>query len=54
LILLHADGGVGELDGERTYPPGVRFTERAFPLLSTVVEPGIVCCSTPKGYRASR
>jgi serine phosphatase RsbU (regulator of sigma subunit) len=39
-LILHADGRLEELDGERTYPLGVRFTERVFPLLSTVVEPG--------------
>jgi serine phosphatase RsbU (regulator of sigma subunit) len=39
LIVLR-DGRVEELDGERTYPLGVRFTEREFPVLSAVVEPG--------------
>ncbi|MGN6167760.1 MAG: PP2C family protein-serine/threonine phosphatase [Solirubrobacteraceae bacterium] len=39
LILRH-DGRVEELDGERTYPLGVRFTERMFPVLSALVEPG--------------
>jgi serine phosphatase RsbU (regulator of sigma subunit) len=39
-LLLHADGRLEELDGARTYPLGVRFTERAFPLLSAVVKPG--------------
>jgi serine phosphatase RsbU (regulator of sigma subunit) len=39
-LIVHADGGLEELDGERTYPLGVRFTERVFPLLSAVVEPG--------------
>jgi serine phosphatase RsbU (regulator of sigma subunit) len=39
-LVLHADGRLEELDGERTYPLGVRFTEREFPLLSAVVGPG--------------
>jgi serine phosphatase RsbU (regulator of sigma subunit) len=39
-VVLHADGSVEELEGERTYPLGVRFTERVFPVLSAVVEPG--------------
>jgi phosphoserine phosphatase RsbU/P len=39
LILRH-DGRVEELDGERTYPLGVRFTERVLPVLSALVEPG--------------
>jgi serine phosphatase RsbU (regulator of sigma subunit) len=39
-LIVHADGRVEELDGERTYPLGVRFTERVFPVLSAVVEPG--------------
>lgn len=39
LILRH-NGRVEELDGERTYPLGVRFTERMFPVLSALVEPG--------------
>src|SRR5436305_1473143 len=39
-LILRADGRVEELDGERTYPLGIRFTERVFPLLSAVVEPG--------------
>ena len=39
-VVLHADGRLEELDGERTYPLGVRFSEREFPLLSAVVEPG--------------
>jgi serine phosphatase RsbU (regulator of sigma subunit) len=38
-LLLHADGRLEELDGERTYPLGVRFTERVFPVLSAVVKP---------------
>ncbi len=39
-LILRSDGRVEELDGERTYPLGVRFTERVFPVLSAVVEPG--------------
>ena len=39
-LVLHSDGRLEELDGERTYPLGMRFTERLFPLLSAVVEPG--------------
>jgi Stage II sporulation protein E (SpoIIE) len=39
-LILRADGRLEELDGERTYPLGVRLTERVFPLLSAVVEPG--------------
>ena len=38
--MLRADGRVDELDGERTYPLGIRFTERVFPVLSAVVGPG--------------
>ena len=30
-LILRADGRVDELDGERTYPLGVRFSERVFP-----------------------
>jgi serine phosphatase RsbU (regulator of sigma subunit) len=37
---VRADGRVDELDGERTYPLGIRFTERVFPVLSTLVDPG--------------
>ena len=39
-LILHADGRVDELDGERTYPLGIRFTERVFPVLSAQVGPG--------------
>src|SRR5947209_10670790 len=39
-LILRKDGRFEELDGERTYPLGVRFSERVFPLLSAVVEPG--------------
>ena len=33
-------GRVDEVDGERTYPLGMRFSQRTFPLLSAVVGPG--------------
>ena len=36
-LVLRADGRVDELDGERTYPLGLRFTERVFPVLSAQV-----------------
>ena len=39
-LVLRADGRVDELDGERTYPLGIRFTERVFPVLSAEVGPG--------------
>jgi serine phosphatase RsbU (regulator of sigma subunit) len=39
-LVLRTDGRVEELDGERTYPLGIRFGEREFPVLSAVVEPG--------------
>jgi Stage II sporulation protein E (SpoIIE) len=39
-LLVRADGRIDELDGERTYPLGIRFTEREFPVLSAVVGPG--------------
>jgi serine phosphatase RsbU (regulator of sigma subunit) len=39
-LILRSDGRIKELDGERTYPLGMRFTERVFPVLSAVVEPG--------------
>jgi serine phosphatase RsbU (regulator of sigma subunit) len=39
-LILRADGGVDELEGERTYPLGIRFTERVFPVLSAQVGPG--------------
>ena len=39
-LVLRADGRVDELDGERTYPLGIRFGERVFPVLSAVVGPG--------------
>ncbi len=39
-LVLRADGRVDELDGERTYPLGMRFSQRRFPVLSAVVGPG--------------
>jgi hypothetical protein len=39
-LILHADRRVEELDGERTYPLGIRFTERTFPVLTARVAPG--------------
>jgi hypothetical protein len=39
-LLVRADGRVEELDGERTYPLGMRFAERVFPVLSAEVGPG--------------
>src|SRR6185437_1916626 len=39
-LILRADRRVDELDGERTYPLGIRFTERVFPVLSARVGPG--------------
>ena len=39
-LIVRADGRVDELDGERTYPLGMRFSERVFPVLSAVVGPG--------------
>src|SRR5450755_1355657 len=39
-LILHANGRVDELDGDRTYPLGIRFSERAFPVLSAQVAPG--------------
>jgi serine phosphatase RsbU (regulator of sigma subunit) len=39
-LVLRADGRLEELDGERTYPLGMRFAERVFPVLSAEVEPG--------------
>ena len=38
-LLVRADGRIEELDGERTYPLGMRFAERAFPVLSAEVGP---------------
>jgi serine phosphatase RsbU (regulator of sigma subunit) len=39
-LILRADGRIEELDGERTYPLGVRLSERVFPVLSAEVGPG--------------
>src|SRR5205814_1303110 len=39
-LILRRDGRVEELDGERTYPLGMRLGERTFPVLGAVVEPG--------------
>jgi hypothetical protein len=39
-LVLRADGRVHELDGERTYPLGMQFADRAFPVLSAAVGPG--------------
>ncbi len=39
-LVSRADGRVDELDGERTYPLGMRFAEREFPVLGSLVEPG--------------
>jgi serine phosphatase RsbU (regulator of sigma subunit) len=39
-LVLRADGRVDELEGERTYPLGIRFKERVFPVLSAQVGRG--------------
>jgi len=39
-LVLRGDGRVEELDGERTYPLGIRFRERSFPIVSAPVGPG--------------
>ena len=39
-LVLRTDGQVDALDGEHTYPLGIRFAERAFPVLSAPVGPG--------------
>jgi Stage II sporulation protein E (SpoIIE) len=39
-LILRADGRIEELHGERTYPLGIRFKERVFPLLTARVTPG--------------
>lgn len=41
-LILRADGRVEELEGERTYPLGIRFGKRRFPVLSARLEPGDV------------
>jgi serine phosphatase RsbU (regulator of sigma subunit) len=39
-LIMRGDGRIDELDGERTYPLGLRFTERVFPVLTAPVGPG--------------
>ena len=39
-LVLRADGRLDELDGERTYPLGIRFTGRVFPVLDAELGPG--------------
>jgi hypothetical protein len=39
-LILRANGRIDELDGERTYPLGMRFPVRTFPVLSAAVGPG--------------
>ena len=39
-LVLRADGRVDALDGEHTYPLGIRFAERRFPVLNAEVAPG--------------
>jgi serine phosphatase RsbU (regulator of sigma subunit) len=39
-LILRVDGGVEELDGDRTYPLGMRFAEREFPVLTAPVAAG--------------
>jgi Stage II sporulation protein E (SpoIIE) len=39
-LILRPDGRVEELDGERTYPLGIRFSERVFPVLTAPVLSG--------------
>jgi serine phosphatase RsbU (regulator of sigma subunit) len=39
-LRLGADGMISELDGERTYPLGMRFGGRSFPVLEAQIEPG--------------
>jgi serine phosphatase RsbU (regulator of sigma subunit) len=39
-LVLRTDGRLDELDGERTYPLGICFTERVFPVLDAEVGPG--------------
>jgi serine phosphatase RsbU (regulator of sigma subunit) len=39
-LILRADGHVEELDGARTYPLGIRFTERVFPVVTASVASG--------------
>ena len=39
-LVVRPGGRVEELDGERTYPLGIRFKERLFPILSAELRPG--------------
>lgn len=39
-LVVRPDGRIDELDGERTYPLGIRFSERVFPVLSAEVGSG--------------
>jgi serine phosphatase RsbU (regulator of sigma subunit) len=39
-LILRADGRIEELDGERTYPLGIRLSERVFPVLTARVASG--------------
>jgi hypothetical protein len=39
-LILRAGGSVEELEGERTYPLGIRFTDRVFPVLTAPVASG--------------
>jgi len=39
-LILRSDGYVRTLDGDRTYPLGMRFTERMFPVLTAPVGSG--------------
>jgi len=39
-LILRADGRIDELDAERTYPLGMQFAERTFPVLTARVGPG--------------
>jgi Stage II sporulation protein E (SpoIIE) len=39
-LIVRGDGRADELDGERTYPLGIRFKARTFPVLSALVGPG--------------
>lgn len=39
-LILRADGRVEDLEGERTYPLGVHFPERVFPVLTAPVASG--------------
>ena len=39
-LVLRSDGQIDELDGERTYPLGIRFRDRTFPVLTASVSPG--------------